>query len=157
MSNVKNIHDLQWADFGQGGEFECQRKGLTDRSGSGLGVCALKLAPGKSAFPKHAHLTNDEAIFVLSGTGTMQMGDDSFEVKEGDYVPLPKGEAYAHKLTNTSDADLEYLCMSTMVSPEVVFYPDSNKTGIFVTGGGEFIAEMYDREPVDYWKGEGED
>ena len=155
MTKPTNINDVDWSEFGNGGTFTSHRKGLTPRmGGQGIGCAVYKVGPGKSAFPKHAHLTNDEAIFVLKGQGTMHMGDTTFEVKEGDYVPLPKGEAYAHRFVNTSDADLEYLCMSTMAPTDIVFYPDSNKTAVFCLDESGFMAEMYDRETVDYWKGE---
>ncbi len=158
MPKPTNINDVEWMEFGNGKTFTSHRKGLTPRmGGQGIGCSAFKVGPGKSAFPKHAHLANDEAIFVLKGKATMHMGDDTFEVKEGDYVPLPKGEAYAHRLVNTSDDDIEYLCLSTMIPVEVVFYPDSNKTGVFEVSDGQFKAEMYDRTGVDYWKGEDDD
>ena len=155
MPKPVNINDLDWGEFGQGERFGSQRKGLTDSNrGAGISCSLYRVAPGKAAFPKHAHLANDEAIFMLKGQGSLTIGDETFEVNQGDYVHLPKGESGAHIFVNTSDADMEYLCMSTSVAPEVVFYPDSNKTGVFDFGREGFMREMYDREPVDYWKGE---
>jgi len=155
MSQPINIRDGEWSEFGQGDRYESQRKGLTDNlRTSGIGCSMFRVAPGKSAFPKHAHLANDESVFVLRGTGTMIVGDNEFDVKEGDYIPLPKGEDGAHKLINTSAEDIEYLCFSTKIMPEVVTYPDSNKTGIFHFDRTHRLREMYDRIPVDYWKGE---
>ena len=155
MSQPINIRDGEWSEFGHGEAFKSQRKGLTDRTANkGIGCSLYRVAPGKAAFPKHGHLANDEAVFVLKGSGTMIVGDKEFAVEEGDYVSLPKGEDGAHKLVNTSDADIEYLCFSTMCSPEVVFYPDSNKTGVIHFDSTHRIREIYDRTPVDYWKGE---
>ena len=155
MNEPVNIHDGEWSEFGHGETFKSHRKGLTDKApNSGIGCSMFRVSPGKSAFPKHAHLTNDESVFVLSGTGTMIVGDSEFVVKQGDYIPLPKGEDGAHKLVNTSNADIEYLCFSTKATPEVVIYPDSNKTGIFHFDRAHRLREMYDRIPVDYWKGE---
>ena len=155
MSEPVNIKDGEWSEFGQGEKFKSQRKGLTDNfQGGGIGCSMFRVAPGKSAFPKHAHLTNDESVFVLSGQGTMIVGEREFEVKEGDYIPLPRGEDGAHKLVNSSDKDLEYLCFSTKVTPEVVIYPDSNKTGVIHFDRTHRLREIYDRIPVDYWKGE---
>jgi uncharacterized cupin superfamily protein len=44
---------------------------------------------------------------------------------------LPVGESGAHQIINTSDEALRYLCLSTMLEPDVMVYPDSNKIGLF--------------------------
>ena len=73
--------------------FGSQRKGLTDNNrGAGISCSLYRVGPGKAAFPKHAHLANDEAIFMLKGKGSLTIGDETFEVAQGDYVHLPKGE-----------------------------------------------------------------
>ena len=79
---------------------------------------------------------------------------------EGDFVLIPKGSEYAHVLINESDEDLVYLCMSTMVMPDVVHYPDSDKLGVLenmvwakgVQAGA--VDGFYARRSVDYWEGE---
>jgi uncharacterized cupin superfamily protein len=65
------------------------------------------------------------------------------------FLPSEKG---AHKLTNTSDTEtLTYLDVDTMHQPEVVFYPDSGKLGVFGAG----IREVFMKDSrVDYYKGE---
>jgi uncharacterized cupin superfamily protein len=60
----------------------------------------------------------------------LRIGDEEVMVSEGDYVSLPVGEETAHQILNTSDELLRYLCFSTMISPEVTLYPDSNKVGV---------------------------
>jgi uncharacterized cupin superfamily protein len=52
-------------------------------------------------------------------------------VSRGNYVVLPAGESGAHQITNTSNETLCYLCFSTMVEPDVMVYPDSDKIGLF--------------------------
>ena len=86
--------------------------------------------PGRRAFPFHAHLVNEEALFILDGTGSLRLGDHTVAVRAGDYVALPAGTDGAHQLVNDGDAPLRYLCVSTMTSPEVALYPDSDKLGV---------------------------
>ena len=44
---------------------------------------------------------------------------------------MPTEESGAHQIVNTSDEKLRFLCFSTMVEPDVVVYPDSDKIGLF--------------------------
>ena len=71
--------------------------------GHGIGCGAYRVKPGKRAFPKHAHVANDEALFIVSGTGVLTIADESAEVTEGDFIMLPRGEKFAHVLVNEGD------------------------------------------------------
>jgi mannose-6-phosphate isomerase-like protein (cupin superfamily) len=45
--------------------------------------------PGHEA-PLHVHHREDEAFFILEGSATIQVGDESFEVGPGDYAFGPR-------------------------------------------------------------------
>ena len=71
------------------------------------------------------------------------------------------GEAGAHQIVNTSDEPLRYLCLSTMVKPDALIYPDSGKIGLFAGSapGGpkeKRTLHKYLRADagVDYFEGE---
>ena len=73
----------------------------------------------------------------------------------------PGGPETAHQIRNTSDsAELKYLAISTRLSPEVVDYPDSNKTGIYGEFAGPDGKPQFTRflartgASLDYWEGE---
>jgi uncharacterized cupin superfamily protein len=124
-----------------------------------LGVSLFRLRPGKCSFPFHEHMANDEAILVTRGSGTLRYGDEQIPLGEGDYVHLPAASGSAHHVINTSDEDLEYYCFSSIVLPEVVLYPDSNKIGTMAAkasaeGERERMVAFLRHEPVDYWEGE---
>jgi mannose-6-phosphate isomerase-like protein (cupin superfamily) len=85
----------------------------------------------RRAWPYHYHLANEEAIYVLEGSGTLRIGGEEIRVSQGDYVALPARAQAAHQIVNDSGAVLRYLCFSTMVEPDVMVYPDSGKVGIF--------------------------
>ena len=62
---------------------------------------------------------------------------------------------------NTSDSELIYLCLSTMIKPEVMLYPDSDKIGVMTgsapggTKTSESFKAFYKKESdVDYHDGE---
>jgi uncharacterized cupin superfamily protein len=125
--------------------------------GSKLGANLFQVPAGKTAVPHHAHLGNEEAIYLLRGRGTLRIGNDRVEVRPGDWIALPTGEAHAHQLLADQGEELEYLCISTMNEVDVVTYPDSGK--LLAAFGGHPPAgtrKMFRLEDsgVDYWDGE---
>lgn len=155
----KNIFAEKWQEASHGEKFQRGHITLTDMNADhDIGCGAFCVKPGKRAFPKHAHVANDEAIYVISGRGTLTVGAEDELLEAGDFVLLPKGEKFAHVLVNDGDEDLVYLCISTMNMPEVVHYPDSGKLGVLAAknfwSGEPGISGFYMPNPVDYWDGE---
>jgi len=142
--------------------FLVQRKKLGEAAGGRkLGCSLIELPPGKHSWPFHCHLANEEAIFVLEGTGTLRIGEREVAVGAGDYIAFPPGVESAHRMTNTATAPLRYLCISTMIVPEVTLYPDSDKIGVLAgtpPGGppdpGALRCFLPRGAAVDYWDGE---
>lgn len=130
--NVVNTRDVEWEPETSGERFGHRRKRLGAAAGrEKLGCSLYEVPPGRRAFPYHYHLANEEAIYVLGGKGTLRIGDEELALSSGDYVALPGGEERAHQVINDSDGPLRYLCLSTMIEPDVSVYPDSGKVGIF--------------------------
>jgi uncharacterized cupin superfamily protein len=125
--------------------------------GQKLGCSLYEQPPGKRAFQYHFHTANEEAVYVLEGEGTLRIGAREVPLRAGDYVALPVGEETAHQVINTSGSTLRYLCISTMLEPEIVKYPDTNKIGIMAGLPPAPALRAILRlggEPVDYWDGE---
>ncbi|MEE9511098.1 MAG: cupin domain-containing protein [Gammaproteobacteria bacterium] len=161
MIHKSNVRDQDWSERSHGENFQCGRIGLTaPENDSGLGCAVFKVAPGKRAFPRHAHLANDEAIYVLSGVGVLSVGEQEVEMEEGDFVLIPRGAEYPHVFVNQGQEDLLYICISTMNMPDVVHYPDSEKLGVLADkfwlkgGGRNKVGGFYAKKPVGYWDGE---
>jgi uncharacterized cupin superfamily protein len=159
--NVVNEQDLEWGEQSHG-KFGYRRKQLGSAAGGEKLGCSLYEVPSeRRAWPYHYHLANEEAIYVLQGSGTLRLGEQRITLSRGDYVALPAGESGAHQVINTSDEPLRYLCFSTMIEPDAMVYPDSNKIGLFAgaaPGGpkekrtlSKFLRS--DAE-VDYYEGE---
>ena len=55
--------------------------------------------PGKGHV-RHLHEQADELIYVISGTGTQTVGDEEFDIAEGDAVYIPMNTL--HSTMNTS-------------------------------------------------------
>jgi uncharacterized cupin superfamily protein len=130
--SVVSDSDLEWDEQSRGEKFGYRRKQLGSAAGSEkLGCSLYEVPPRRRAWPYHYHLANEEAIYVLEGSGMLRIGGEEIWVSEGDYVALPARAEGAHQLINSSEAGLRYLCFSTMVEPDVMVYPDSGKVGIF--------------------------
>jgi uncharacterized cupin superfamily protein len=162
--NVVNENELEWGEHSQGEKFGYRRKSLGSVAhGEKLGCSLYEIPPGRKAWPYHYHLANEEAIYVLVGSGTLRIGRVEVALSRGDYVALPVGEAGAHQIINTSGERLRYLCLSTMVEPDVLIYPDSGKIGRFAgsaPGGSKEKRTLHkylrgDAE-VGYYEGEEE-
>ncbi|HLL55447.1 MAG TPA: cupin domain-containing protein [Myxococcaceae bacterium] len=111
-----------------------------------LGCSLYEVAPGKAAFPFHWHMLKEEAIIVLSGTGTLRLGDAQVQVRAGDYVALPVGASCAHQLRNTGSEPLRYYALSTMGDAEVAVYPDSRKLGVLSMMEGSQMRVLFHDE-----------
>jgi uncharacterized cupin superfamily protein len=155
--NVAAEGEVAWVELSHGRRFRYRRKILGEAAGGAkLGCSLYEIPPGAAAYPLHYHTANEEAIYVLAGAGTLNLGDARIPLRAGDYVAIPVGAAHAHKLVNTSGAPLRYLCFSTMNEVEVCGYPDSDKIGIAIGPRNKRIvgAAFKRTSSVDYYADE---
>jgi quercetin dioxygenase-like cupin family protein len=54
----------------------------------------------KGPFRAHKHVTHDEIGYVLAGSGTVTIGDDTFGVKPGDVWVIPSDTPHAAEFTD---------------------------------------------------------
>jgi uncharacterized cupin superfamily protein len=160
---VVNIDDVPLMDRSHGEKFVLQWGRIGPLIGAKALGCALHVvAPGKRAFPFHAHHANEEMFFVLSGIGEYRYGDNTYPIRAGDLLAAPAGgPEVAHQIINTGDNELRYLGISTMLTPEAVDYPDSGKfavwsrpdpSGDLRKAGLRYIGRR--DTTLDYWDGE---
>lgn len=161
--SLKIIHtnSLQWQEV-TAENFSYNRKQLgVPAGGEMLGASLYKLMPNAKAFPYHFHYANEEAIFVIEGEGTLRVSNENLKIMQGDYIAIPKGPENPHQIINTSEKLLIYLSFSTMISPDVMEYPDSKKVGIMAGSapGGDkskqLLKAFYKKDQhVEYYEGE---
>lgn len=127
-----------------------------------LGYNLTSVPVGKCAFPFHNHRVNEEMFLILEGVGELRLGEVTHKVKKMDIIACPAGgNEVAHQLINKGKEDLLYLAVSTMLSPEIAEYPDSNKFGLLAGFASDSEEEsknyqFISREDdcLDYWDGE---
>ena len=119
-----------------------------------LGASVYELVPGERSFPYHYEYGAEEWLVVLSGRPTLRVPDGEHELRAGDVVCFPEGPEGAHLVRNDSDEPVRFLIASTKGAPQLAFYPDSDKIGIW-PGNDADPPRLFRRDAaVDYWEGE---
>lgn len=162
---VVNLRYARLERMAHGRAFEARLASLTALLGSKkLGCQLTSVPPGKRAWPMHAHLVNEEMVFVLEGRGSVRHAGGTLDIQAGDLISFVAGPDDPHQIVNTSDAELLYLCVSTMEQPEIVLYPDSGKFAAIAGSlpGGDEAARTFSvvartSVRVPYWEGEDAD
>ena len=82
---------------------------LIDRTTSDIELCSLaeEVLPVGSAVGRHHHLETEEVYYILCGTGTMQVGDETQRVGRGDAIFIPRHSL--HMLTNDGTEPMKLL------------------------------------------------
>lgn len=154
--NVVNQDDVERIERSHDEAFAPRRECLGEAAGGeDLGCSRDEIPPGKSHCPLHYHGANEGALYVLDGAGTLRTTAGDAELSEGDYVAFPAGEDGAHRVVNSAEGTLRYLCFSTMREPEIVIYSDSEKVGVYWGELSGSPGKLFPADAdVDYWDGE---
>lgn len=130
------------------GEPDWELEGVTLRSvaqSAGaelLGATAYELAPGARWADLHYHHANEELLVVLDGRPMLHTLEGAQQLERGDVVAFRRGRQGAHRLSNETDEVARFLIVSTMLMPDVVEYPESER--VFVMSEPPWSEEPYD-------------
>lgn len=89
-------------------------------------VTMARLPPGKDSFAYHAHLLEEEWIYILSGRGVAEIDSKQHEVGPGDFMGFPT-PSVAHLLRNPFKEELVYLMGGEDLPMDVLDYPALGK------------------------------
>ena len=99
---IVHENEVDWMELAHGERIGFRRKLLGQAAGAEkLGCSLFEVAPGKRAWPFHYHFANEEALYILSGSGTLRLGAEEFAVSAGHFVTFRAGPDAAHQLINT--------------------------------------------------------
>ena len=102
-------------------------KSLGDLTGlTGIGFHVIEVAPGRETTEYHRHYHEDEAVFVLAGTATAEIGDETVAIKPGDFIGYRKG-GKAHTIRNTGSETLRMIVVGERLPYDVGDYPRLRK------------------------------
>ena len=94
-----------------------------------MGVHLIRLEPGYHSTQFHYHDADEEFVLILAGTGRAFIGDETFDIRPGDFMGFP-APSPGHGLHNNSAGDLIYLVGGESNPSDVVHYPWIQRTMI---------------------------
>jgi uncharacterized cupin superfamily protein len=118
-----------------------------------IGGSMYEVASGRKLWPYHLHHSNEEWLIVLRGRPTLRTPEGERELREGDVACFLRGAAGAHQVRNDTEELVRVLMLSTMLTPEILEYPDSDKVAARDANGGRLFLTRQG-EPAEYWDGE---
>lgn len=81
--------------------------GLPSGNAANQSLAQATVPPGAETI-EHYHRTSEEIYYFTRGRGRMRLGDDEFDVREGDCAVIAPG--VRHKLWASDDGELVLLC-----------------------------------------------
>lgn len=147
--------EISWVPWSEGSRFGGRVRHLTKAAVGReyrVGVLIEELGVGMQSAPAHYHMLEEEQALILSGRGTLRLGDTTFDVKPWDYVCFPAAQAAGHCFINTGAEPLRYLMIGERNPVDVCVYTDSNKMAVSALRTQDDIFDMSARR--DYWDGE---
>ncbi|MBD2231611.1 cupin domain-containing protein [Phormidium tenue] len=90
-----------------------------------IGVHLVRVEPGHDSTQYHVHQAEEEFIYILSGRGLAEIGDETVEVGPGDFMGFAAG-GLAHSLSNPFTEDLVYLVGGMRLEFDICDYPKVN-------------------------------
>ena len=91
-----------------------------------FGVNQTRLAPGGLSALRHAHLKQDEFIYVLQGTPTLVTDEGETLMHPGECAGFKAGTGNGHCLVNRTSLDVLYLEVGDRTPGDVASYPDDD-------------------------------
>ncbi|MBZ0292583.1 MAG: cupin domain-containing protein [Anaerolineae bacterium] len=85
-------------------------------------LAQITLPPGKAS-AKHYHPVAEESYYILSGHGTLMLGDEIMTLASGDVVAIPANTI--HEIRNNTTEDLIFLAVCVPAwTPDCSVYLD---------------------------------
>ena len=98
-------------------------KSLGDATGlTGLGIHLIEVEPGFETTEFHVHYQEDEAVYILSGSGEAEIGETRIAINAGDFLGYRKG-GLAHTIHNTGTETLRCLVIGQRLEVDIADYP----------------------------------
>lgn len=114
-------------------------KSLGDIVGlSTIGFHLVRVEPGDETTQHHSHEFSDEFVYILSGSCTLCLGDEEYELSANDFVGFPKNGP-AHSMKNNGQEDLVYLMGGSRPDIDICNYPKIKRRMYIINDRREFV------------------
>ena len=102
---------------------------------SRLSLGIARVPPGKESFLYHRHERDEEFLYILSGRGIAEIGEERFEVGPGDFMGFPAPDGPAHHLSNPFEEELVYLMGGESSGFDMGHFPRLGRRIVFGPSG----------------------
>ncbi len=114
-------------------------RSLGDAAGlSTIGVHFVRLGEGGTSSVHHYHHQDEEWVYILSGRGIAEIGDEKHQVGAGDFMGFVAG-SQPHSLHNPNPEDLIYLVGGNRWPFDVCDYPRIGKRRYRINGQNVYV------------------
>ena len=103
-----------------------------------FGVNLTRLAPGAASSLRHTHSRQDEFVYVLQGTPTLQTNAGDTLLSPGMCAGFRAGSLDSHMLVNRTTEDVVFLEVGDRSPGDFVAYPDDDLQAALLGGGWHF-------------------
>lgn len=103
-----------------------------------FGVNLTRLAPGARSALRHAHLTQDEFVYILQGRPTLYGNDGPVPLAPGMCAGFRAGTGNAANLVNETDDEVIFLEIGDRSPGDQANYPDDDLQAHLVDGTWRF-------------------
>jgi uncharacterized cupin superfamily protein len=114
-----------------------------------LGLHLGRLAPGGESFVYHWHHFEEEFVYVISGRGMAEIGEETHEIGPGD-VLLFGAPSVGHHLWNPFEEELTYLTGGESRELEVGEFPRHGERAIFEKGKEAYVVDVASTTPFRF-------
>jgi uncharacterized cupin superfamily protein len=111
-----------------------------------LRVHLITVAPGSFSTEFHAHLFEEECIYILSGAGVAQIGDAYQPLGADDFIGCPTN-GIPHPLQATGTEPLIALVMGQRLSHDITDYPNHRQRLYRHNGQWDLVSHSNIRHP----------
>lgn len=117
-----------------------QKRQLGDLFGlRNFGVNLTRIAPGGASALRHAHVKQDEFVYILEGRPTLVTDAGRTPLEPGMCAGFRAGTGDAHHLLNETDEDVVYLEVGDRTPGDGATYPDDDLAAEAAAGGWRFV------------------
>lgn len=114
-------------------------RSLGDATGlSTIGVHLVRVKPGDDSTVFHFHHQDEEWVYILSGRGVAEIGNQKIEVGAGDFMGFVAGSE-PHGMHNPYRVDLVYLVGGNRCPLDVCDYPKLGKRRYRMNGDNQYV------------------
>ncbi|MEO8410188.1 MAG: cupin domain-containing protein [Propionivibrio sp.] len=116
-----------------------EKRGLGDLFGlTNFGVNLTRIAPGGVSSLRHAHIKQDEFIYVLQGHPTLHTDAGRTQLSPGMCAGFKAATGNGHHLRNETQEDVLFLEIGDRTAGDAVTYPDDDLKALLVDGKWQF-------------------